>query len=277
VAEPLGRHLIKWYLKRTTASTEESWTEEFEVLAGLAVGVPQSYCLLCDLREQGIAEATYSDVKLLVLASEASRFVERCTCRFFEPRYQSLALSGTGGQALFVEHPIIAVETVSIASQWSDDYDLDDADFVVYNRHLDGLLLPDDREVPKIDLVFAPSDSRDQSALGRREGWPTGKQNVVVTGVFGYTDPDGSPVGCTPREIRRVVMALVYRDLLPLTSADREDRRLRHLVTSETVRDQTIARKFAGDAAGGCTAFTGDSEIDSIILRYRRGGIVCAA
>jgi hypothetical protein len=273
-AETLGRHMIRWFLKLTSTSSEWTWDREFEVLAGAGYGaaMPSAYCMLCDLREQGILDADASDAKLLLLANEASRLLERFTGRFFEPRHQTIVVDGTGAEKLLLDQPIVAVEEVLLTSPLIDDSDIEGTDFQVYNRHLSqGLISPDDRENPKLDLASYGEFVTEEVDFVPRSAWPRGKQNVSVAGVFGYTDPDGSPEGMTPSEIRRVAMMLVYRELLTLTSADREDRRLRHLVTSETVRDQSIARKFAGDAKGGCTAFTGDPDIDGIILRYRRG------
>jgi len=275
-SETLGRHLVRWYWKLTATSTEATWDREFEVLAGAGYGsqMPASYAMLCDLREQGITDTDASDAKLLLLANEASRFVERCTSRFFEPRHQVVGVDGRGGSRLLLEQPLIAVEEVALVSPYIDDSDVDAGEYKIYNRHLDGILSPDDRENPQIGLAYAPEDvGQDAYGMGEflsRTAWPRGKQNVQVTGVWGYTDPDGSPAGETPREIVRVTMALVYRNLPTLTSADRDDRRWGSLVTGQTVRDQSISRKAPSDLKGASTGFTGDAEIDTVLVRFRR-------
>lgn len=266
-AEPTGRHLIRWFLTLIEDGAEQTWTREFEVLDGLPEGVQTGYCMVTELREEGVTLTQATDLKLILLINEASRYVEWATRRFFEPRRQAIAVDGRGGVLLMLGQPIVALDAVELVSPLVNDWTIQQIDYQVYNRHLDGgLASPDDRENPKIALLYY------EQASWRLTGgirWPSGKQNVRVTGVFGYTDADGSPAGCTPREIQRVTMALVWRNLLPLTHADRDDRMSRHLVTSETVRDQSITRKFAGDTPGGCTAFTGDSAIDNVLMRFR--------
>lgn len=276
--ETLGRHMIRWYLKLASTSTEWVWTREFEVLAGAGYGaeIPSSYCMLCDLREQGISAATYSDARVLLLANEASRFVERCTGRHFDPRALTLTVDGAGGPLLMLDTPIIGIDDIVVLDPWADAVDISDVDYRVYNRHLSkGMLLPDDRDNPKVELTYGSIEMDGDEAFIPRLRWPKGSQNISITGAFGYTDPDGSPAGCTPREISKVTMMLVYRDLLLLTDADRDERTRGHLVTSMTTRDQQVMMKFGGDVKWACTAFTGDPAIDTIIARYRRPATVC--
>jgi hypothetical protein len=85
--------------------------------------------------------------------------------------------------------------------------------------------------------------------------------------VFGYTEPDGSPAGRTPEMIRHATKLLVMRDLPLLASTDqREDAQRRFRLTSERTRDQSYtleALKLHG-------AFTGDPEIDNILVAFVR-------
>jgi len=97
--------------------------------------------------------------------------------------------------------------------------------------------------------------------------WPRGQQNVEARGVFGYTEPDGSPTGRTPELIRRVTMLLVLRELPLLGDVDaREDAQRRFRLTSERTRDQS----YTLEALRLHGAFTGDPEIDNVLVAFMR-------
>ena len=160
------------------------------------------------------------------------------------------------------------------------DLAVDPTLYRIYNRHLtQGLLLPDDRDDPKLEFFhgsdlggvrFEPAGALGLASLV----WPRGQQNVMVRGVFGYTEPDGSPTGSTPTLIRQVTKLLVMRDLPRLTDLDRrEDAQRRWRLTSERTRDQAYtleALKLQG-------AFTGDPEIDNILVAFVRPADLGAA
>ncbi|HVW29217.1 MAG TPA: hypothetical protein VHC69_27815 [Polyangiaceae bacterium] len=44
------------------------------------------YAMVADLRAEGVSTAAASDARLEQLIARASRYVERITARFFEPR-----------------------------------------------------------------------------------------------------------------------------------------------------------------------------------------------
>src|SRR5262249_55040294 len=157
----------------------------------------------------------------------AGRYVERVTGRWFEPRALTLTLNGRGSRGLLLDHPIIAIEWIKTEA---GAVDLESVR--VFNRHVtEGLLEPDARNSPRIDLV-APF------ALGPR--WQRGSRNITVRGVFGFTDPDGSAEGETPLLIRRVVQLLVMKDLAKLANVDdRFDARERYRLVSERTREQS--------------------------------------
>jgi hypothetical protein len=275
VDEAIGTHEVRWFFRLTPTSPEQTFREEFEVLVEVAGFSGTGYAFVSDLREEGITAADISDARLQRLIAQASRYIERITGRFFEPRVQTLTIDGSGGRALPLGHPIIALDGVFIDSSPFSPGDLgvDPSVFRVYNRHLtQGLLLPDDRDDPKLEF-FHGSDLggvrfEPAGALGRASlVWPRGQQNVTVRGVFGYTEPDGSPTGSTPTLIRQVTKLLVMRDVPRLTDLDRrEDAQRRWRLTSERTRDQAYtleALKLHG-------AFTGDPEIDNILVAFMR-------
>ncbi|MGH7856740.1 MAG: hypothetical protein ACREQY_05360, partial [Candidatus Binatia bacterium] len=116
VDEALGTHEIRWFFRLALASPEQSFREEFEVLVEVAGFSGTGYAFVSDLRAEGVTPADASDARLQQLIALASRYVERITARFFEPRVQQVTLDGTGGRTLPLGHPIIGVEGVFIDS-----------------------------------------------------------------------------------------------------------------------------------------------------------------
>lgn len=275
VDEAIGTHEIRWFFRLTLGSPEQSFREELEVLVEVAGFSGTGYAFVSDLRGEGVTVADASDARLQQLISLASRYVERITARFFEPRVQALTLDGTGGRTLPLGHPIIGVEGAFIDSSPFSPGDLpvDPSVFRVYNRHLtQGLLLPDDRDDPKLEFIhgsdlggvrFEPVGALGLASLV----WPRGQQNVTVRGVFGYTEPDGSPTGRTPELIRHATKLLVMRQLPRLGDVDRrEDAQRRWRLTGERTRDQS----YTLEALRLHGAFTGDPEIDNILVAFVR-------
>jgi hypothetical protein len=266
IDEAIGTHEIRWFFRLTPTSPEQTFREEFEVLVEVAGFAATGYASVSDLRDEGITTADASDARLQRLIALASRYVERVTGRFFEPRAQTLRIDGAGGRVLALGHPIIGIDAVLIDSNPFSPGDLavDPDLFRVYNRHLtQGMLLPDDRDHPRLELVH---EEDVHLGLGRLL-WPRGQQNVEVRGVFGYTEPDGSPTGRTPELIRHATKLLVMRELPRLGDADRrEDAQRRWRLTSERTRDQSYtleALRLHGE-------FTGDPEIDNILVAFVR-------
>ena len=94
--------------------------------------------------------------------------------------------------------------------------------------------------------------------------WPAGVQNVLVSAVWGYTDPDPNnvaPCGETAELVRHCCKLMVAREFPQLGDYDnREDRQHRHRIASEGGRDQ---RRTMQPLELG--AFTSDVEIDRIL------------
>ena len=266
VDEAIGAHEVRWFFRLTPETPEQSFVEEFEVLPVVTGFTSGGYASVSDLRAEGVTDAQASDARIQQLVSLASRYVERVTGRFFEPRVQALRVDGTGGRVLALGHPIIGIDAVAIDSNPFSPADLavDPGLYRVYNRHLtQGLLLPDDRDHPRLELVHGEDG---HLALGRL-AWPRGQQNVEVRGVFGYTEPDGSPTGRTPELVRHVTKLLVMRELPRLADADRrEDAQRRWRLTSERTRDQG----YSLEALRLHGAFTGDPEIDNVLVAFVR-------
>lgn len=226
------------------------------------------YCTVQDIRDEGFTVAMYSDARVTAAIGRASKWIEHFTGRWFEPRNLDFTFDGSGRRSLYLEQPIIEITQVAV-----DDVDLDlAADVLVYNRHITaGLTDPDDRENPRLEML-EPLESVHLYALGLKV-FPLGQQNIRIVGTFGYTDFDGTGSGMTPDLIRRACVLLTVRELPALASADRDDMRNRWRISELKTRDQTIkygstSRSDLGPAGVGI--YTGDPEIDQILLRYRR-------
>jgi hypothetical protein len=274
--EAVGRHEIRWFFHVTTGAPEQSAREEFDVLPEGAASSPGGYALVSDLRDEGVTTTEATDARLARLILLASQYVDRVTGRFFEPRPMTLTVDGSGDRAQLVGHPIIAVNQAQMFVGTFSEFSVlpvDPAMYRVYNRHLSqGLLDPDDREDPKLeflhwsDLLGAHTTPAGYLGLGSLV-WLPGVQNVIIDGLFGYTDPDGTAIGSTPDLIRHVTKLLVLRESPKMTDLTRrEQRQNRWRLTSEHTRDQGY--NLGPLQLNG--PYTGDPEIDNILVAYQR-------
>jgi hypothetical protein len=246
----LGHHVVRWFAR--AASGELHFETPFEVLAA-PIDMPQpGYCMLQDLRDEGFGPDAVSDARLTRAIALASRTIERVTGRFFEPRRQRIELDGRGSNGLLLDEPIIAIEKIEIGGGGPVP------GATVYNRHItQGLMLPDDRQNPRI-----------------RFGFPCGARNVRVTGLFGYTEPDGSPTGTTPLLIREACKRLVVGEIpLLADTGRREDARQRYRIVQERTREQS----YTLDRLAHPGALTGDPDIDDILVQFMRPADLGAA
>lgn len=251
-----------------------------------------AYITIQDMRDEGVPTSV-TDPWLTSRILLASRMIENATKRWFYPRAQQLKVDGKGAPKVLLGVPIIHVTEITFEtapfypSSLEIDFDL----LRIYNRHLtQGLLDPDDRNNPKIEL-FHPSESLYQDGSYRarwgRLVFPEGVQNIIIDGEFGYTDPDpdevvapdGWPRGKTPELIKHACKLMVMRELAKLADTTaRFDSRNRGRLTSERTRDQAYTLSpIAGAGNVGGTGWTGDPEIDGILALYARPPALGAA
>lgn len=276
--ENLGAHQIQWFFQLTSSSPVQTYIEEFEILAevvGSADGPDSSYAFVQDFRDEGLTNTDlYSDAYLQQRITLASRMIERATKRFFYPKSMAIKVNGSGGPKILLSDPIIAVSEVLFdVTPWEPSATLIEPDLLrIYNRHLtQQLTSPDDRNNPKIELFNPAMMLRHYGSVRSSYSslvFPPGQQNVSVTGVFGYTEFDGSSTGKTPDLIRHACKLLVFREIDRMSkTAARFDRHVRQRLTSERTRDQAYTLEPLGSAKG---FFTGDPEIDNILAIFLR-------
>lgn len=232
------------------------------------------YATVQDIRDEGVAATAHDNARVRKMIRKAEAWLERTTRRFFYPRKIPLRFGGNGNRILPIHVPIIQIDSVeTLSSDWPDDPSNSVAlDTVqVYNRHLTmGLTSDDDREDPRLILESGSY-------------WPPGKQNIQLTGWFGYTelgpadDPgetsSGSQIplsrGETPPDIREVAMRLTIRRLPQAGDPDEEEFwTQRHRVSRWKTRDQEIQLLSPKSAGGLVGQFTGDPLIDSIVAQF---------
>lgn len=251
---------------------------EFEVLNPLSYVSGQSYVGYAstkDLYLEGYFDSGGTPPnKLHPVIQQISYQLETLTERFFEPRYLEMHVDGSEAPVLFLDEAIVALDTlyaIERLSDGSEDLTAYDANsFVVSNRHLDGLLNPDDRYNPRISL---PEVRRLASGtvIGTGFTFPYGKQSLKVAGVFGYTDPepmsDRVLIGITPKDFVQIIGVLATRYCEDPTFSSMATHRP-GMVKSVRTRDQSISFYNASGSVSFEGGLTGDAMIDKMLQRF---------
>lgn len=242
---------------------------DFEVLD--AVSFPaggQSYTGYVSTRalyEEGyFALSAVAPEKLHRHIDRESVRIEQLTDRFFEPRYITQKLDGNDKRTLLLDEAIIAIDQVALYDSVAVlETAYGSTDYNVANRHLDGLLNPDDRYNPWLELTY--------DSLYTGGYWPEGRQNLWVSGVFGFTDPerasDGVLLGHQPTDLGPIIATLMIRFFADPTMSDQTTWRPGSVKKYKT-RDQMI--EFYG--ASGNVDYTGgllaDAQLDQMLQRF---------
>lgn len=278
-----GRYFLRWYATVEPGGVEEIWdAADFEVLAnGSGVNLPgPNYALVSDLRDEGVALALLSDARALRALHRASRFVESFTGRTFGAEAKQLNVDEfSGNGAVLLEQPIVALSKVTLINVDVDsDVGTDiERDLIrVYNRHLKARMRrPDDREDPRVELRWDTIGLTPEVpfVVRRAHRWPLGRQDIRFEGAFGYTDPDGSPMGRVPDLIRHATVLLAIRESAQAFDVGGRASTRALALRMEKTRDQAVQYETGGGTIGTpmVGAFTGDPEIDTILALYSRG------
>jgi hypothetical protein len=277
----VGTHRAVCQYQMAAAGPTYTQVIEFEVLDPIDWPVGTAYIGYLSTRQalgDSFVASTVTRQALHRLISEASYSIEMWTKRWFEPRYVSLSVEGRESEILLLRSPIVAIEDIYAIWQTTDgtdSYKFDQYLYKVYNRHLNGgAQEADDRRHPKLVLTYASGTL----AYLANFAFPYGNQNLQVTGVFGYTDPDPDPnngqvlIGHTPYDLARACGGIIARRSRD-ASMSSPSTTMPGAITSMRTRHQSISFGSSGGSSGivgGSSDLTGDPAIDAIILRYAK-------
>ena len=264
----IGTHLVKWFYKLAATSTEQCFQEEFEIIPVLAAASPGNYCSLAEVRAEGVNDPPYPDARIESMIELASRYIDRYTGRFFTAVAKTVQIDGRGTPELILHEPI--VEITSVTQKFHNDapsvISLDDLE--IYNRHLtQNLTQPDDRNNPKISYLRSTFDNIRFNPKTLVLNFLRGRKNITIDGTFGYRDYDGSAIGKVPPLIARACMLLALRNLDPAIDS------VGGVGVGSIRRERTRHQEVEyGDPSLSPIrgAFTGDPEIDQLIVAYKR-------
>lgn len=245
-----------------------------------------------DVWAEGYANPPWTPALVWRGIDRATNTIDALCRQWFEPRYSQFSFDGTGHDQLWLDLPIAALH----AMLYQDDTVVEVDDFEVYNRHLTrGQLNPDDRASPKVtyaDDLFLGSRRRRSSRYRDGALFGSGRKNVILKGIFGYTELGPGDIaaetvvhsqipisyGQTPSEIVRACLLLTLTYMLP--ADEQQEAALASRITKVKTRDQWM--EFADPGGGGANpdasyGLTGNIEVDNILMRYsgpiRMGGI----
>lgn len=243
----------------------------------------RGYITAQDVWDEGYVNPPWTPARVWRGIDRATSTIDSICRQWFEPRYAQFSIDGNGLDQMWLDLPVCAIHRVL-----QDDVIVDLTDVTVYNRHLTrGQLNPDDRNNPRIgySLDF-PVGYRGRLSRIYADAalFGSGRQNVVLKGVFGFTElgagdfaaetEDGSQIpisyGVTPPEIARAALLLALTYMLP--AADQQEAMMANRVTRVQTRDQSISFSdmASGTSSNGDASYglTGNLEVDNILMRY---------
>ena len=211
-----------------------------------------AYATVADMRAESVNDDAASDARLATALEEASRTIDRLCGWFFEPRQETVRLSGKNAPTIELPFPPIQIDHVRVGGGfWMAAVDLPISPELMW---IVGAPVRSDFDVPRITLRFGYA-------------FPLGQGNVEIEGLFGYTEPDGTANGRTPLAIKRATMILALRSIPGVGNVEaRGDNSRRPRLIEERTRDQSY--RLAPPVVA--TSLTGEPEVDEILVRYRR-------
>jgi hypothetical protein len=202
------------------------------------------YATLEDLRSEGFSAEDISDARAQRALDDASALIDAVTGQFFEPRQLTIVLEGRDAPSLWLPVPIIRVDRLLVdGERWPAD--------------LAGLLLIG---APVVRGMGWPR-------ITRRYGMFPKGATIAIEGLWGYTEPNGSPVGRTPLAIRRACLLMVTRLAPPLADDASVEARQQPQIIEERTRDQSFRLAAPPERA---PFLVGDAEVDALLWPFVR-------
>lgn len=198
-----------------------------------------------DLRNEGVAEPTYSDAWCQDRIDLAQAYIEKRLYPLFFERRDAVVLrvDGRGHDTIFLTVPPISEDAITEIALLSYGADPSIIDATTYE-------------------VDADSDA---PRLIRTAGsWAKGTRNIRVTGSFGYVEWTTAepPVAITPRLIKDLTIRLAVYDLQNATDAvgNKSDR---------LIEEKKSDYSYKLEELSGTGGDFGDTRIDRIMMMFR--------
>lgn len=221
-----------------------------------------AYITLQDVRDEGFTDPPYSDARVNLTIERVEDYILQVTGNWFDVRDLVLELDGLDSEILPLPHPIIEVSEIEL---YGSPVNMED--IAIFNRHLQGMTNPDDRQDPK--LVFKSSYLYRASGLPSYRKFPFDSKNVKVTGKFGYRDYDPmNPQGKVPLMLKQAALMLISRFIEGTGTPYSQAHWRAHELKTKRTRNQTCEYESAiteGRIFGG---LTGDVYIDRILSLF---------
>lgn len=259
-----GRHLVRWRFKRTDGSPYETLEQYFDVL-----DVPcgeDIYCLVSDLRDEGLESSVVPDRRVLDAIRTWSRAIDRVCRQFFSPRQLTVLWDGTDSDTSFFSVPLVAVESLYLNESTAA---LDTGSYRVYSA----FPYPDDRRNPRVKLCYGGRDIF-SGIRGGRMLFDKGRQNQSIVGVWGFVEEDQTP----PPLVRRAALKLASEKLTsPVLSGGDSGTMPVPSILGPVVEEWTDGHKLkyaepGGSISGrrpGLSGLTNDAEVLDILKLYK--------
>ncbi len=260
VMADIGTHRIFWRWKQYATSSYQEGAEDFELVAAEG-GVADTYIVIADVRNEGLANPPYTDTMIDSAIITWQQFLDRACNQWFLPKELTIEFDGDGSFTAHFGVPIISVEYLRINRSTSD---LDPNLYKVYN----------DDDNPKIALV-QPGQLRDihQPPFGwsGEMRFLKGYKNQVVKGTFGRVDEIGDPPALIKRALLKLVIEKLTRPIYGEGSGDASPMTFAGIVIEEKTDGHSVkygTAKFQ-DRRVGLSGITQDAEILDIIRLYK--------
>lgn len=197
------------------------------------------------------------------IIAQAENYVDRTTHQYFDLRSaQSISFDGSGTDSLDLPVPLVECDSITI-----DGVAID----------LDGVIFYGQTYEPGVD---AGADKRmhpriewdNEASVGRGPRftaggiWPRGKNNIVVTGDWGFVDKTGDSF-VTPRDIKRATAMYIDVFLNPLAVDKSAARNAR---SDMVVRERSGRHSATYSNQAISVGPTGNMGIDLTLARYTR-------